>query len=149
VSVGDLYSPRIGLHISSSRIGRPIVGIYKSLTNAWMWKLGLRPRYSFSGSICFEIWVFCLCSVSRLCLKKISACLRHKAGNNGWKAFYLPTVHSLALMNLKTLRTLTFLFRYHGVSLACNMIRLFCCLLLTETEDGNLILGIERRGGTP
>jgi hypothetical protein len=32
--VSDLYSPRIGLHISSSRIGRPIVGIYKSLTDA-------------------------------------------------------------------------------------------------------------------
>jgi hypothetical protein len=28
-----------------------------------MWKLGLRPRYSFSGIICFEISVFCLCSV--------------------------------------------------------------------------------------
>ncbi len=55
--------PRIGLHISSSRIGRPVVGIHKSLTDAWMWKLGLRPRYSFSGNICFEISVFCLCSV--------------------------------------------------------------------------------------
>jgi hypothetical protein len=52
-------------------------------------------------------------------------------------------------MNLKTLRTLTFLLRYHGVSLACNMIRLFCCLLLTEIDDGNLNLGIERRGGKP
>ncbi len=61
VSVSDLYSPRIGLHISSSRIGRPIVGD-KSLTDAWMWKWGLRPRYSFSGNICFEISVFCLCS---------------------------------------------------------------------------------------
>jgi hypothetical protein len=47
---------------SSSRIGRPIAGIYKLLTGAWMWKLGLRPRYSFSGNICFEISVFCLCS---------------------------------------------------------------------------------------
>jgi hypothetical protein len=27
-----------------------------------MWKLGLRPHYSFSGNICFEISVFCLCS---------------------------------------------------------------------------------------
>ncbi len=34
VSESDLYSPRIRLHISSSRIGRPIVGIYKSLTDA-------------------------------------------------------------------------------------------------------------------
>jgi hypothetical protein len=29
VSVGDLYIPRIGPHISSSRKGRPIVGIYR------------------------------------------------------------------------------------------------------------------------
>ncbi len=62
----DLYSPRIGLHISSSRIGRPVVGIYKSLTDTWLWKLGLRPRYSFSGNICFEISVFCLCSADLL-----------------------------------------------------------------------------------
>ncbi len=38
------------------------MGKYKSLTDACMWKLGLRPRYSFSGNICFEISVFCLCS---------------------------------------------------------------------------------------
>ncbi len=63
LSVSDLYSSRIGLHISSSRIGRPIVGIYKSLTDTWMWKLGLRPRYSFSGNICFEFSGFCLWSV--------------------------------------------------------------------------------------
>jgi hypothetical protein len=34
VSVSDLYSPRSGLHISSSRIGGPMVGRYKSLTDA-------------------------------------------------------------------------------------------------------------------
>ncbi len=32
VSVNDLYIPRIGPHISGSRIGRAIEGIYKSLT---------------------------------------------------------------------------------------------------------------------
>ncbi len=66
VSVSDLYRPRMGPHISSSRRGRPIVGINKSLTGTWMWKLGLRPRYSFSGNTCFEFAVFCLCSVCPL-----------------------------------------------------------------------------------
>jgi len=33
VSVSDLYIPRISLHMSSSRTGRPIVGIYNSLTD--------------------------------------------------------------------------------------------------------------------
>ncbi len=52
------------VHIfSSSRKGRPIVGIYNLLTDTWMWKLGLRPRYSFSGNICFKFLAFCLCSV--------------------------------------------------------------------------------------
>jgi hypothetical protein len=33
VSVIDLYNPRIGPHISCSRIGRLILEIYKSLTD--------------------------------------------------------------------------------------------------------------------
>ncbi len=49
--------PRIGPHISSSRKGRPIVGIYNSLTDTWMWKLGLRPRYSFSLHFFFAVQV--------------------------------------------------------------------------------------------
>ncbi len=67
VSVSDLYSPRIFPHISYSRKGRPIVGIYNSLTDTWMWKLGLRPRYSFSGNICFKFSSFCLCSAEYSC----------------------------------------------------------------------------------
>ncbi len=57
-----IYIVSIGPHISSSRKGRPIVGIYNSLTDTWMWKLGLRPRYSFSGNICFKFSAICLCS---------------------------------------------------------------------------------------
>jgi hypothetical protein len=48
---------------SCSRIGRPIGRIYKSLTETWMWKLELRPNNSFSGNICFEFSVLCLCGV--------------------------------------------------------------------------------------
>ncbi len=51
------------VHICScSRISRPIVGIYQSLTDTWKWKLVLRPRNSFSGNIFFEFSVLCLCS---------------------------------------------------------------------------------------
>ncbi len=55
------------VHIfSCSRIGSPIVGIYKSLTDTWMWKLGLRPHNSFSGNICFAFSLLRLCSVISL-----------------------------------------------------------------------------------
>ncbi len=63
VSVGDLYIPG-SVHIfSCSRISRPIMGTYKSLTDIWMGKLGLRLRNSISGNIFFEFSVLCLCSV--------------------------------------------------------------------------------------
>jgi hypothetical protein len=63
VSVSVLYIFPGSVHIfSCSRIGRSIMGIYKSLADTWMWKLGLWPCNSFSGDICFEFSVFCLCS---------------------------------------------------------------------------------------
>ena len=45
-SVSDLYIPTIGhgLPILLEEICRPILGLYKSLTDTWMLKLGLRPR---------------------------------------------------------------------------------------------------------
>ncbi len=46
VSVIDLYIPTIGLPILLEEICRPLLGPYKSLTDTWMWKLRLRPRYS-------------------------------------------------------------------------------------------------------
>ncbi len=52
---------------SCSRIGRPILEIYKSLIDTWMWKLGLRTRNFFSGNICFEFLVLYLCSACKTC----------------------------------------------------------------------------------
>ncbi len=63
VSVSDFYIPRIGPHISCSRIGRSIVGIYKSLKDTWQWKLRLWLRNSFSGNNCFQFSILFLCSV--------------------------------------------------------------------------------------
>ncbi len=40
VSVSDLYIPRIGLPIWCSKIGRPILEIYKSLTETWVTEIG-------------------------------------------------------------------------------------------------------------
>ena len=55
------------VHIfSCSRIGRPMVKIYKSLTDTWVWKLGLRPRNSFSGNICFKFSVLYIFAVQLL-----------------------------------------------------------------------------------
>jgi len=40
VSVSDFYIPRIGLLFCCSQIGKPILEIYKSLTDAWMGGIG-------------------------------------------------------------------------------------------------------------
>ncbi len=58
------YIPRIGSHISCSRIGgSKNGGIYIYLTDTWMWKLGLWPRNSFSGNIYFKFSVMVFCSL--------------------------------------------------------------------------------------
>ncbi len=66
LSVSELYIPSIGPHIflqQNRQIDRGNI-FFKSLTDTWMWKWGLRPHNSFSGNICFEFSVLCLCSVS-------------------------------------------------------------------------------------
>jgi hypothetical protein len=49
------------VHIfSCSRIGRLIVGLYKSLTDTWMWKLGLRMRNSIFFLEFSVLWLCCV-----------------------------------------------------------------------------------------
>jgi hypothetical protein len=51
VSVSELYIPTMGLPFLLEEISVPILGIYKSLTDTLMWKLGLRPRNSQKRNI--------------------------------------------------------------------------------------------------
>jgi hypothetical protein len=61
-SVSESYISRIGPPIMLQlQIGRPMVGIYKSLTDIWMLKLGLRSRSFLSGNI-FPNFRYSLCS---------------------------------------------------------------------------------------
>jgi hypothetical protein len=46
-----MYIPMMGLPFLLVEICGPILGIYKSLTDTWMLKLGLRPRYSQKRNI--------------------------------------------------------------------------------------------------
>jgi hypothetical protein len=54
-----------------------------------LWKLGLRPRYSFSGNICFKFSAFCHCSVDTMATLNL--------GNLSWQ---LDTRATLSLGNL-------------------------------------------------
>ncbi len=51
VSVSELYIPTMGLPFLLEEICGLMLGIYKSLTDIWMWKLGLRPRNSQKRNI--------------------------------------------------------------------------------------------------
>ncbi len=62
VSVSDLYIPTIGLPIFCCRkIGGPILGICKSLTDTWMIKFWQRPRNCFSGNTLMGFSLQCGC----------------------------------------------------------------------------------------
>ncbi len=51
VSVSELYIPSMGLPFLLEEICELILGIYKSLRDTWMWKLGLRPGNSQKRNI--------------------------------------------------------------------------------------------------
>ncbi len=66
VSVSNLYIPIIGLPIFS-RIGRPIAGIYKSLTETWIrnWERGGAVLFLVIFVSNFRYSVFAVCIVQR------------------------------------------------------------------------------------
>ncbi len=86
-----IYIPRIGSHICLQQsIDRSIVGIYKSFTDTWIWKLGLWPRSSFSGNICFKFSVLVLCSAGKSTFLAESPLSYAEVSNPCWSAKGLP-----------------------------------------------------------
>ncbi len=63
VSLSDLYISRSVHLFYCNQIGKPIVGIYQSLTDTWMWELGTRPRSFIYGNVCFEFATQWFCSI--------------------------------------------------------------------------------------
>ena len=64
VSVSVLFIPTIDLPILLQEICGPLLGIFKSLTDTWRWKLGLRPCNSRKGIHKFSLQ--CLFVINRL-----------------------------------------------------------------------------------
>ncbi len=88
VSVIDLYIPTVSPQTQCSKIGAPIMGIYKSLKDTWMEKLGSRPRSFIDGNICFEFSV--QCAGAQTLGQQLRAQLRHMvhARPLAWTLFY-------------------------------------------------------------
>ncbi len=74
-----------------------------------MWKLELRPRYSFSGNICFQFSAFCLCSVGSLLFWRACCCWLSVLLSQGcfrcccffWRPFPALACSSLLLMGVE------------------------------------------------
>ncbi len=86
VSVSDLYIPLLGLSLFFCRKkGGPNVGIYRSRTDTWMWKLGTRPRNSFSKNRQIQISFQC-----RLMVFQMFCCLFFLGGGGFfWEKLFM------------------------------------------------------------
>ncbi len=73
VYVSVLYIPKIDLPVPLQEICGPILGIFESLTDTWIWKLGLRPCNSKKRSTKMVFSLQCrplLCEhLSQCCIK--------------------------------------------------------------------------------
>ncbi len=85
-----IYTFPGSVHIFSySRLGRPIVEIYTSPTDKWMWKLGPRPRNFLFWEYLFRFFsiVSLQCALRRLKIR-CAALLQHKSPR-----FHHPVKH--------------------------------------------------------
>ncbi len=111
--------------ISCSRIGSSIVEMNKSLTDTWMWKLGLWPHNSFSGIFCFEFrfWFFALQRIDTYPRRRHLPILNH-AWYLWWRL--LAYIYDRSILNycsqklpakqpLQAVRTV-----HHGANHACR-----------------------------
>ncbi len=87
-SVSDLYITMIGLPILLEEICRPILGLYKSLTDTWMWILGLRPCNSQKNINKWDFACSAVCGhplkISLPSVLRATAC--YQPGQATWRA---------------------------------------------------------------
>ncbi len=93
----------ICLPILLEEICRPILGLYKSLTETWMWKLGLRPRYSQKRNtyVGFSLQCGAVTSICRSIRRAFSS--SHNIGEGPQNVGYLRLMSPL----LKVLQSLS------------------------------------------
>ncbi len=92
-------------------ICRPILGLYKSLTETWIWKLGLRPRYSRKRNTLVEFSLQCPKTegtkpkAARCCIINLGhiGTVRHRPGPE-WGTWGNPQELNWFLPLIKTLR---------------------------------------------
>ncbi len=75
VFVSNLYFPWSVCLFCCRKIYGPIQGKYKSLADTWMWKLGLRPRNSFSGNTLLGFSLQCGLTTLRCYVHGIILCI--------------------------------------------------------------------------
>jgi hypothetical protein len=81
-----------------------------------MWKLGLRPQYSFSGNIYLKFSAFCLCSVvNRHFLPIRCICLCAEVKNNFFfsDGKYNETILKLAIIYMYIVQHCTITMRFN------------------------------------
>ncbi len=115
LSVSELYIPTMELPFLLEEICGPILGIYKSLTDTWMWKLGLRPRYSQKGIYKRN----CRCSVHYIdCHDMCALYMQCTVHSKSWHVCSMQNIECHDICVLYTVRWLAWcvIYKVHRMS---------------------------------